>query len=63
MIKWSLQKEFICIPRSSKRSRIKENFEIFDFRMATDDVQTLVSFECCFALHHNTVLFICAGKT
>ena len=43
MIKWSLQKDFICIPKSSKRSRIKENFELFDFRMATRDMEMLVS--------------------
>lgn len=43
MLKWSLQKDFICIPRSSKKSRIIENFDLFDFRMAEGDMQTLVS--------------------
>lgn len=41
MIKWSLQNDFICIPKSSRKERIAENFNIFDFRMSERDVQTL----------------------
>lgn len=41
MIKWSLQKDFICIPRSSKKERIIENFGVCDFRIASGDMQTL----------------------
>ena len=43
MIKWSLQRDFICIPKSSKRERIQNNFDVFDFRLADGDMQTLVS--------------------
>ena len=42
MIKWSLQRGFICIPKSSKEARIKENFDLFDFEISEEDMQTLV---------------------
>ena len=43
MIKWSLQQGFVCIPKTSKKERIKENMAVFDFEMDSDDMQTLVS--------------------
>lgn len=45
MIKWSLQRGFICIPKTSRKERIVENFDVFDFKMTKEDVQELVS--CC----------------
>ena len=50
MIKWSLQRGFICIPKSSKEARIKENFNLFDFEITKEDMQTLVRI-----LNHNLV--------
>jgi diketogulonate reductase-like aldo/keto reductase len=37
LIRWSLQKGFVVLPRSSNASRIAENAAVFDF--ALDDVQ------------------------
>lgn len=50
MIKWSLQRGFICIPKSSKEVRIKENFNLFDFEISKEDMQTLVC--------HTTILAV-----
>ena len=43
MIRWSVQKGFITIPRSSKPERIIENSEVFDWSLSEDDMKLLVS--------------------
>lgn len=40
-IRWSLQHEFLPIPRSSKEEHIKNNFEVFDFELSQDDMDVL----------------------
>ena len=42
MIKWSLQKGYICIPKSSKRERIIENADVFDFTISEEDMTNMV---------------------
>ena len=42
MIRWSLQRGFICIPKSSSGERIAENANIFDFDISDQDVKILV---------------------
>ena len=44
LIRWSLQKDFITIPKSSKPERIQENADIFDFTISAEDMKTLVGF-------------------
>ncbi len=41
MIKWSLQHDVITIPKSSKRERIIENANVFDFEISDGDMETL----------------------
>lgn len=41
MIKWSLQHNAITIPKSSKRDRIIENADVFDFEISDEDMKTL----------------------
>jgi methylglyoxal/glyoxal reductase len=43
MIRWSLQKGFITIPKSSKQERIVANAQIFDFELTDQEMQTLDS--------------------
>jgi diketogulonate reductase-like aldo/keto reductase len=43
LIRWSLQHEFICIPRSSNREHIRENAEVFDFELSESDMKILNS--------------------
>jgi diketogulonate reductase-like aldo/keto reductase len=38
-IRWSLQMEFLPLPKSVTESRIKENTDIFDFELSEDDVK------------------------
>ena len=42
LIRWSVQKNYITIPKSSKQERILENGDIFDFTISEEDMKTLV---------------------
>lgn len=42
LIRWSVQKNYITIPKSSKQERILENGGIFDFTISEEDMKTLV---------------------
>jgi diketogulonate reductase-like aldo/keto reductase len=41
LIRWALQHDFIVIPKSSKRARILENSEVFDFEIEAADMKSL----------------------
>ena len=43
LIRWSLQRGNICIPKSAKEHRIIENGDVFDFNILDEDMQVLVS--------------------
>lgn len=34
------------VPKSVNKERLRQNFEIFDFKIAKEDMETLMSFEC-----------------
>lgn len=41
VIRWHLQNDLIVIPKSVTPSRIQENFEVFDFTIASDDMHVI----------------------
>lgn len=43
MIRWALQVGTIVIPKSSKKERIKENADVFDFTISSHDMEKLNS--------------------
>ncbi|CAO1612948.1 unnamed protein product [Sympodiomycopsis kandeliae] len=45
LIRWSLEKGFICLPKSANPKRIEENANIFDFELKKEDSQTLDALE------------------
>ncbi len=44
LIRWALQKGVVVIPKSSHRSRIEENSQVFDFSLSQRDMSLLDSF-------------------
>jgi diketogulonate reductase-like aldo/keto reductase len=38
LIRWSLQKGFVPLPKSVTPSRIKSNAEIYDFSLGSEDI-------------------------
>lgn len=44
LIRWSLQKGYIVLPKSSHKDRIEQNADVFDFDLADGDMSVLDSF-------------------
>jgi len=44
LIRWTLQKEVIVIPKSSRKERIRENADVFDFKISQEDMDRLDAF-------------------
>ena len=46
LIRWSVQKQYITIPKSTQKDRIIENVDVFDFVITEEDMKVLVSVSC-----------------
>ncbi|XP_066248968.1 aldo-keto reductase family 1 member B1-like [Euwallacea similis] len=46
VIKYGIQRKLIVIPKSVNKSRIQQNFDIWDFALSADDIGHLDSFDC-----------------
>ena len=59
MIRWSVQKGYITIPKSSREARVVENADVFDWSLSPEDEAELVrrqqapSFFCFAVLHRD----------
>lgn len=51
VLRWLLQRGIVCIPKSTKKERMEQNFDVFDFELSGDDM-TLIA-----ALDTNTSAF------
>lgn len=40
-IRWSLQKEFIPLPKTKNLERLQSNLDVFDFELTYDDLKVL----------------------
>ena len=59
LIRWSFQKDYITIPKSSKPERIQEYADIFDFTISDEDMKTLVGFMKMTVITENRHPYIC----
>ena len=46
LIRWSLQKGFIPLPKSANKDRIRANFDVFNFELNQSQMQQLDNLEC-----------------
>lgn len=45
LVRWSLQRGFICIPKSVRASRIKENCDVYGFELEAGEVEALTGLD------------------
>jgi diketogulonate reductase-like aldo/keto reductase len=41
LVRWSLQRDLVVLPKSTHRDRIEENAQVFDFELSDDDMAAL----------------------
>jgi 2,5-diketo-D-gluconate reductase A len=41
ILRWLTQREVVAIPKSVRRRRIEENFNIFDFKLSAEDMEAI----------------------
>ena len=46
LIRWSLQKGFIPLPKSVNTDRIRANFDVFGFELSPSQMEALDGLEC-----------------
>ncbi|KAF2359536.1 NADP-dependent oxidoreductase domain [Trinorchestia longiramus] len=46
LIKFQVQRGVVCIPKSTRKERIKSNFEIFDFELSQEEMEALLALDC-----------------
>lgn len=59
IIKWHLQRGVIVLPKSSTQSRIRENIQVFDFKLSDNQMEriSLLNDETCYGGHPDTFDF------
>ena len=45
VLRWLTQRGVVAIPKSVKKERIKENFDIFDFRLSSEDMTAIATLD------------------
>ncbi|CAH1201846.1 aldo/keto reductase [Paenibacillus sp. JJ-223] len=45
VLRWLVQREVVVIPKSVKKERIIENFDIFDFELSADDIEQIAALD------------------
>lgn len=54
VLRWLIQRGVVCIPKSVHKERIEQNFDVFDFTLTDEDMQSIASIDTgksCFFSH------------
>lgn len=67
ILRWLLQRNIVCIPKSVRIERLKENFNVFDFELSSEDmnlISTLDTKKSCFFSHYDPKIieWLCSMK-
>ena len=41
VLRWLLQRGIVCIPKSVKKERMEQNFNVFDFQLNQEDMEKI----------------------
>ena len=44
-LRWLLQRNIVCIPKSVRIERLKENFNVFDFELSQSDMEKIAALD------------------
>jgi diketogulonate reductase-like aldo/keto reductase len=59
ILRWNVQRGVVAIPKSVKKERIVENFDVFDFELTDDEMQSIVSLDAGLTtVNHNDPEFL-----
>ena len=56
VLRWLLQRGIVCIPKSVKKERMEQNFDVFDFTLDGEDLAQIAALDTgmsCFFDHHD----------
>ncbi|MCX6120161.1 MAG: aldo/keto reductase [Ignavibacteriales bacterium] len=45
ILRWLVQRKVVAIPKSVRKERIEENFDIFDFELSSEDMHAIVALD------------------
>lgn len=45
VLRWQLQRGIVCIPKSVKKERMQQNFDIFDFTLSEEDMAAIAAMD------------------
>lgn len=45
VLRWQLQRGIVCIPKSTKRDRMEQNFDVFDFTLSQRDMDAIAALD------------------
>lgn len=67
ILRWLLQRNIVCIPKSVRIERLKENFNVFDFKLSNEDMNLILTLDTkksCFFSHYapKIIEWLCSMK-
>jgi len=45
VLRWLLQRDIVCIPKSVKKERMRQNFDVFDFALTAEDMNAIAALD------------------